>query len=365
VGGDLFFMRENTLMVQPFDAGKLQLLGEPVPVAEHVGGSGSVAYFSVSRTGVLAYRTGPAINGGGGTLPTWFDRQGKVTSIVGQPFFDQPLVLSPDATRAAGRDAANQARGDIWWLEFARGIRTRLTFRQSPGTLPVWSPDGSRIAFSAGNAAETIYEKAVSGAGDEKELMKASDGPNTPTSWSRDGRFLLYTGRAPKTGADIWVLPMVGDRKPSLLLGTQFIEGQARFSPDGRWISYTSDESGRNEVYIRPFMASGPSGGAPSLGAGKWQLSKDGGNQARWRDDGKEIVFLGPGRSVMAVDVNGSGTAFQVGALHLLFTAPPSPSVDMASDGKRFLLNMEPGQVQAKTAAPIAVVLNWQADLKR
>jgi Tol biopolymer transport system component len=229
----------------------------------------------------------------------------------------------------------------------------------------VWSPDGSRIAFSAGNTAETIYEKAVSGAGEEKELMKASVGPNTPTSWSRYGRFLLYIGVSPKTGADIWVLLMVGDRKPSLLLGTQFIESQARFSPDGRWISYTSDESGRNEVYIRPFVASGPSGGGPSLGAGKWQLSKDGGNQARWRDDGKEIVFLGPSRSVMAVDVNGTGTAFQVGAPHLLFTAQPSGGADMAGDGKRFLLTMEPGQVQPKSAAPITVVLNWQADLKK
>jgi dipeptidyl aminopeptidase/acylaminoacyl peptidase len=217
-------------MVQPFEARKLQLSGEPVPVAEHVGTTGSIGIFSASPTGVLAYRTGTAA--AGSVQPTWFDRQGKVTGAFGQPGPDEGLVLSPDATRAAGRDATPRSRGDIWLLDFARGVRTRLTFRQSPGSFPVWSPDGNRIIFSAGSLLDTIYEKAASGAGEEKELFKTPNEAKLPSSWSRDGRFLLYTTlNLGKPGNDLWVLPLEGDRKPVLLLGTEFNEGQGTFRP--------------------------------------------------------------------------------------------------------------------------------------
>ena len=187
------------------------------------------------------------------------------------------------------RDGATSAAGDLWTLDFARGVRTRLTFRQSPGTWGVWSPDGSSIAFAAGNLLGTIYEKAASGAGEEKELLKEPGSIQFPTSWSHDGRFLLYyIGNAPKTGSDLWILPLQGDRKPTLLLGTEFNESQGSFSPDMRWVAYASNESGRNEVYVRPFAASGP-GGVPAFGEGKWQVSRDGGSQPKWRADGKEI----------------------------------------------------------------------------
>src|SRR5215472_16197468 len=156
---NLFFLREGTLMVQALDTAKLQLRGEPVPVAEHVGTAVNTGLFSASPAGVLAYRTGPS-GSAGSFQPTWFDRQGQVTGTVGQPGPDQGLVLSPDATYAAGRDNTTGANGDIWLLNFARGVRTRFTFRQSYGSYPVWSPDGSRIIFSAGNALDTIYEKA-------------------------------------------------------------------------------------------------------------------------------------------------------------------------------------------------------------
>ena len=359
VQGNLFFLRESTLMVQPFDAGKLQFRGEAVPVAEHVGAELSLGYFSASLTGVLAYRTGAAT---GGLQTTWFDVDGKITGTFGEPGPDQGLVLSPDGTRAAGRDAAPQVRGDIWLLDFARGVRTRLTFRQSSGSFPVWSPDGSRIIFSAGNTLDTIYEKAASGAGEEKELLKKPGQIHLPTSWSHDGRFLLFnTNGTPKTGSDLWLLPLEGDRKPVLLLGTDFIEGQGSFSPDGRWIAYTSNESGRPEIYVRPFISSGSSG--PSLGEGKWQVSKNGGNVARWRNDGKEIIFRGSNGSPMTVDVDGTGAAFQMGAPKQLFPAPPNNGWNATSDGKRFLMVVPPGQ--QNTQAPITVVLNWQADLKK
>jgi eukaryotic-like serine/threonine-protein kinase len=361
--GHVLFMREGTLMAQPFDAGKLQLRGEPVPVVEHVGTFQSAGTFSASSTGVLVYRSGAVV---AGLQPTWFDRQGKVTGTVGERGPDRGFALSPDATRAAVRDAPVTASGDIWQLDFARGVRTRLTFRQSLGSYAVWSPDGSRIIFAAGNTLDTLFEKASSGAGEEKELLKKAGEIKLPTSWSRDGRFLLYeTANAPKTGDDMWVLPLEGDRKPVLLLGTQFNEGQGSFSPDMHWVAYSSNESGRTEIYVRPFVSS-----SPALGEGKWQVSKDGAAdltsfaKIAWRADGKEIIFRAPNGSPMAVDVNGTGSAFQAGVPKQLFAAPPGAGDwDVTADDKRFLMGVTPGGQSAD--APITVILNWQASLKK
>jgi eukaryotic-like serine/threonine-protein kinase len=368
VNGNLFFMRDGTLMVQPFDADKLQLRGDPVPVAEHVATTGSIGIFSVSPAGVLAYRTG-AVAAGDEYQPTWFDREGKTIGMAGESGPDGDLRLSPDGTHAAGRDAGAAAAGDAWVHDFARGVRTRLTFRQSQGSFPIWSPDGSHITFAAGNLLDTIYEKEASGAGEEKELLKKPGEIKLPTSWSRDGRFLLYyTAQVPNTGNDLWVLPLEGPQgspgKPVLLLGTKFTEALGSFSPDARWIAYVSNETGRLEVYVRPFIASGPSG--PSLGDGKWEVSKDGGSQPKWRSDGKEIIFGGPNGQVMAVDVSAKGSAFEPGVPHQLFTAPPNGGWDVTADGKRFLVEVLPNSRNTQTTqTPITVVLNWQADLKK
>lgn len=348
-------------MAQPFDAGKLQLRGEPVPIAEHVGAELSAGFFAVSPTGVLAYRTGASATTG--LQHTWFDREGKPAGTFGEPNNDFGVRLSPDGTRAAERDSSQQTRGDIWLLDFARGVRTRLTFRQNLGSYPVWSPDGGRIAFSAGDSLDAIYEKSASGAGEEKELLKKPGEIMLPTSWSYDGRFLLYyTASVPKTGSDLWVLPLEGDRKPVLLLGTQFNEGNASFSPDGRWVAYVSNESGRNEIYVRPFVASGSSG--PSLGEGKWQVSKDGGTNPKWRADGKEIIF-NFGFTILSVDVNRSGAGFQMGTPKQLFRAPANNAWDVTDDGKRFMMIVPPNQGMQTASTPITVVLNWQADLKK
>jgi len=361
VNGNVFFMREGTLMAQPFDTSKLQLRGEPFPVAEHVGTTGSSGIFSVSPTGVLAYRSGSTVEAGV-LQPTWYDRQGKTTAAFPEPSQTTGLVLSPDATRAAGRDAGQQVKGDIWLLDFVRAVRTRLTFRQSPGSFPVWTPDGAQIIFAAGNGLDTLYEKSASGAGDEKELLKKPGEIKLPTSVSRDGRFLIYyTVNVEKTGSDLWVLPLEGDRNPVLLLGTNFNETNASFSPDGRWIAYRSTESGRGELYVRPFVASGP-----ALGEGKWQVSRDGaaGSTPRWRNDGKELIFMGPNGTVMAVEVNGSGPAFQMGTPAQLFAVLGYTGWDAASDGKRSLMTVGPRQAQT-SQTPITVVLNWQADLRK
>ena len=194
-----------------------------------------------------------------------------------------------------------------------------------------------------------------------------------PTSWSRDGRFLLYfTTVTAKTHEDLWVLSLA-DRKATMLLGTEFTEDAAVFSPDGRWVAYYSNESGRGELYVRPFVA--PAGSAtPSLGDGKWQISKDGMLQTaalnaampRWRGDGKELYFLAPGNRVMAVDVNGSGAAFEAGTARALFSLPAIPqSFDVTPDGKRFLASMPLSQGPQPALAPLTVVLNWQTDLKK
>ena len=381
VDGNLFFMRDGTLMTQPFDAGRLQLRGEPVPVAEQVGTAGATGIFSVSASGVLAYRQGAAAVG---RQTTWFDREGKEIGKFGERGPDRGFALSPDGTRAVVRDAAigPGATGDIWRLDFDRGVRTRLTFRQGLGSYAIWSPDGNSIAFAAGTLLDTLFEKASSGAGEEKELYKKPGEIKTPSSWSRDGRFLLYyTFQTPKTGSDLWVLPLVGDRKPVLLLGTEFNETVGSFSPDMRWIAYASNESGREEIYVRPFIAGAAAGtkgaasgsSGPVLGEGKWQVSKDGaativavtsGSRPVWRADGKEIIFSGPNGSPMAVDVNGTGAAFQAGVPKQLFATPATIGTwDVTTDGKRFLMGVPPGG--QTTDEPITVILNWQASLKK
>ena len=359
-GGRLFFMRDTTLMAQSFDSGRLELTGEPIAVAEQLGTSGAHGFFSVSSSGALAYRTGAQ---SAGFQLTWFDRQGKTQGMFGELRPDQGIALSADGTRAAVRDVLpGQRRGDIWTLDVARGVRTRFTFRQTDFSLPVWSPDGSRIAFAAGNTLDTLYEKASSGAGDERELLNKPGEGKVPTSWSHDGRFLLYYTFLNRQ-EDLWVLPLEGDRKPALLLGTEFGEREGSFSPDMRWIAYSSNESGRPEVYVRPFLASGATG-APSLGEGKWQVSKDGGTLAKWRADGKELIFRAPNGSPMVVDVTTAGAAYQAGVPKQLFALPPNVGDwDVTADGKRFIVGVPPVQQTAQT--PITVVLNWEAGLKR
>jgi len=259
-----------------------------------------------------------------------------------------------------------------WRRGAMRGVRTRFTFRQSVGTFPVWSPDGANIIFAAGTGVpDTIYQKAVNGAVEEKELLKEPGATLWPSDVSRDGRFLLYDSNDPNNPArevDQWVLPLKGDAKPVLLLGTEFNEGFASFSPDGRWIAFLSEESGRIEVYVRPFVAG--SSGPPSLDAGKWQVSKDGAQAARnigpprWRNDGKEIVYLAPNNAMMSVEVNGSGASFKLSTPKPLFTAPPNNGGDLTTDHKRLLLTTAAEQ-GAVAQVPITVVLNWQADLKK
>ena len=356
--GWLLFVREDTLFAQAFDPGKLELVGEPALVASQIGSfSYNFATFFVSASGLLVYR-------GRDTSQyqlTWFDSQGKPAGNLGDPGNYANPAISPDGARVAVQqtDQRNGNR-DLWVLDLTRGTSTRLTFDPAIENDPVWSPDGSRVAFRSNRKGRyDLYQKAANGAG-EDELLLQSDQNKFPTSWSRDGRFLLYATTATKTGSDLWILPIEGDRKPFPFLRTEFTEAQGQFSPDGRWISYTSNESGVPEIYVRPFSPKEASSSSSS--GGKWMVSRGGGNFSQWSADGKELLYM-QGTSLMAVAINANET-FHAGIPRKLFEAPTALNgFDISRDGKRFLFSV--ASQNASAPEPFTVLINWTAGLKK
>jgi len=345
--GYVLFSRDGTLMAQPFDGARLQFSGDAAPIAEQVAGNGD---FSVSSTGVLVY--GTRAGAGAGRRLNWYDRQGKSLGTAGGPGFSAGLELAPDGTRVA----VVRIPGSIWIDEFARGVTNRIT---PPDTSlrPVWSPDGSRIVFAS---QANIYIKAASNAGNEEVLLK-SERPTDPLDWSRDGRWLLYQETDPKTKHDLWAFPMEGGKpagKPIVYLQTASDEREGKFSPDGRFVAYVSDESSRYEVYVASFPA-------PSL---RVPISNGGGYQPRWRRDGKELLYTTSDGRLMSVDVTLGGT-FKAGVPRLLFQASiygggggQLRRWDMTADGQRFLFDAVGG---GDVSAPLTLVENWTALLRK
>jgi Tol biopolymer transport system component len=359
--GHLLFVRQGTLLAQPFDERRLTLTGDAVPIAEQVqpdGGSGSSA-FSVSETGVLAYRTGAAVTT---TQLAWMDRAGKPLGAIGPPGRYRNPALSPDGTRLAVEVVDPGGRSeDIWLVELARGVMSRFTFDPANDLYPVWSPDGGRVMFSSDRQGGVfnLYQKMANGSGDDEPVSKSSEGGKRPYSWSPDGRYVAYINY-PAGG--LGVLPLFGDRQPLKPPPGGFGTSLAQVSPDGRWMAYGSTESGRYEVYVRSFPMPG----------GKWQISKDGAVSPRWRGDGKELFYYAADGQLMAVPINHTATALEVGTPTRLFAprvlnGPVSPlgfraQYDVTRDGQRFLLN-----VPEQDAAPpsITVAVNWPAGLKK
>jgi Tol biopolymer transport system component len=351
----VLFVREGALMAQPFDERRLQLAGDPVPLAEEVGVYLDTAFFSVSRSGILIYRTADP------SFPiTWFDRQGNVVGRVSEPGQFASVALSPDGSRAVAAltNPHDRANADLWLIDLARGSRTRFT--SNPGVradFPVWSPDGKRIAFrTSGPGATSIHQKLVSASQEEASIDRSSVGLVTPVSWSADGRFLIFAGTDPITAWDLWVLRLdrgssTDGREAFPFVRTKFNEDDGRFSPDGRWVAYVSNESGVKEVYVRDFAAAFTNG--DTAVAGSRLVSKGGGSSPRWRRDGRELFYLAPNGTMMAIDVT-TGSEFHAETPTPLFQTPPGTIVgDVTPDGKRFLL------VQSG-AAPFTVLLNWQ-----
>ena len=354
--GFLLFMRNETLMAQPFDAEKLELTGEPSPVAEHVAynmGLGRGA-FSVSENGVLAFRTGS----GDRDQLLWFDRGGKQIGSLGAVGLYFSLWLSPDERQVAvERSDPQTGTPDIWLFDLARGIPSRFTTDPAGDTSPLWSPDGSRIVFSSSReGVRNLYQKMASGGGTEEVLLKSRE-EKVADDWSADGQLIVYQVLNPKTKWDLWVLPMSGDRQPFPFLQTEFNEWQSQLSPDGKWIAYISDESGSPEVYVQTFPISG----------GRVRVSTGGGNQPKWRRDGRELFYIAADRKLMAVDVK-PGATFEAGVPRPLFDTRVLTLTDfrnhyvVTADGQRFLICSTD---EVTSAPPISVVLNWSAGLKR
>jgi Tol biopolymer transport system component len=361
--GHLLFLRDGTLMAQPLDARRFELAGEPFPVAEQVGSYLSRGFFSVSANGALAYLSGsPGVN----SQLVWFDRGGKSLGTLGQPAnYYGGLALSPDGKHVAVGEG-DQTGSDIWLLDVARGVHTRFTF-DTRSLKPTWSLDGTRLVFNSNRGQDGMSWKDSSGSGNQELLSKSG----SPDDWSADGRYLLYIFSDPKTThRDLWVLPDPAgppeNHKPMPYLQTPFDKRQPRFSPDGHWIAYTSDESGprQYQIYVQSFPA----------GAGKFQVSTGaGGTQPRWRRDGKELFYLAADGKLMAVETQ-TTPKFEAAAPKALFDpqiprggVPPFMyyRYDVTADGKRFLVNSSPTAPESSAAAPITVVVNWLAGLKR
>jgi Tol biopolymer transport system component len=356
--GHLLFRREQTLMAQPFEPDRLDIVGGPFPVAEQVPEAGNAGFGAFSASGDrLVYRSGGAAFN---RELAWVDRAGIRVRAVTKPaaLAQVAPALSPDQNTVAIRIAGGQSY-DIWLQDMERDVMSRFTFRAGNDLDPVWSPDGRRVIFvhqAADTFSRAFFQKPAGGNGEEELVLHV--GVNARLlDWSGDGKWVVFSQQAQETSVDLWLLPLGGDRKPVPYLQTPFNERNARFapSPDGgpRGMAYESDESGEQQVYVQAIPASGA----------KYQISTTGGTQPAWRRDGRELFYLSADQKVMSVPMV-LGTNVEPGTPRELFEAAGVTGFAPSADGQRFLINTTAG-ADAGTPQPITVVLNWTAGLTK
>jgi Tol biopolymer transport system component len=351
--GHLFFWRDGKEMARPFDPAARQFTGDALVVSDQVGQNLGYTSFSASATGVIAYARG-------GARPvsqlTWVDRGGRLLGTVGEPGDYFNIALAPDEKRVAVTLLTGTPENrDIWLIDIPRSVSSRLTSDPANDVLPTWSPDGSRIVFGSNRQPIGIYVRSAGGGGSDEPLLKGDEGIN-PLDWSRDGRSILYFVQS-GSGSKLGVLPTEGDKKPYPLTQTAFNSDHGAFSPDGKWVAYTSNESSREDVYVQAFQGKG----------GSYRVSRNGGTQPMWRGDGRELFFLAPDSTMMAVSIS-TADGFEAGIPQALFASGAvnftgnRRQYAVTRDGQRFLINLPQ---QRATPTPLTVVVNWQAAAQR
>jgi len=355
--GYLLFARNDSLVAQAFDAGKLALSGEPIPIITGTKNHPGNRRFSVSDNGVLVWQGQWQRD----YQLVWYDRGGKQTGAIDAPTkvnVGESPMISPDGKRVAVRKVmgagAAGADSNIWVQDLEKGTWLRITSTFSQ--MPIWAPDGSRILYNSG---ASISVKTANGSGDAEILLQRTV---FPAAWSPDGRFIIFMERGVKTRMDLWALPMFGDRKEYQLSASQFDEQNPQLSPDGRWLAYSADDTGTYQIYVRSFSADG------KLGSDKKVISTTGGKLPLWRHDGSELFFIAADGQMMASPVKTAGTEFQFAAPKPLFQTRTLAlegaifrEYDVTPDGQRFLIGTRIGEPNA----PPTVIMNWTALVKR
>jgi Tol biopolymer transport system component len=360
--GHLLYIRERSLVAQPFDLKTSKTTGDPTELVGDISLLSSLhaSAFWLSDTGVLLFRGGQALEQ---VKLTWIASDGRRLGEAGPQGPYSSLRMLPDGKRVAlgRRDPGDPS--DIWTLDLERRVLTRATTDPLTDSCPAWSPDGTQIAFNSSRSGSyQIYRKSSGGSGPEEQLTTTSPG-KCPLDWSRDGRYLLYRENAGTT-SDLWALPLDDRSHPLPVVRSPFDEADGQFAPNGKWVAYTTDETGQYEVYVTAFPP------AENGSDGRSQISSLGGRAPRWRGDGAELYYMTlDGKKVMSVAVRAVGASLEFGPPHELFTASMPGDIgdsqypyDVTGDGKRFLIE-EPAFAQS--SSPLTLVLNWQAGLKK
>ncbi len=353
--GYILYQRESSLMAHPFDPDNLKLTGDAFPIAENVSyiNGWSRSIFTVSDNGTLVYRSGKVSSGSQLLL---FDRQGNIIDSLGEQVVQHTALFSPDEQFLAQSifDQSN-SNNDIWIYDINRNIKTRFTFDSTMDASPVWSPDGTQIAFrSDRNNKQGIYLKNISGLGEIKLLFE-SENEIWPISWAEDGKNLFFMNNTIDRKADIWVIPFEQNKEPYVFISTNYDEWDPAISPDGKWLAYTSNETGKEQVYVTPFPGPGS----------KWQISTNEGDRPQWSQDGKELFYLDNTEHINVAEVNGTGVTFKIGKVDKLFEingSRPGNVYNVSKDGQHLLVNQI---LQAVSKSKVVLVKNWDKEIEK